>query len=94
MDIEIFSQMIRNNVFKFDEFYHLIKYTFEKCKQLGSAGRDKETDDKLKEIMDHMYGGSATFATVMPLYIKNINYCIDKMYEDLGNFSKMINNKK
>jgi hypothetical protein len=94
MDIEIFSQMIRNNVFKFDEFYHLIKYTFKKCKQLGSAGRDKETDEKLKEIIDHMYGGSATFATVMPLYIKNINYCIDKMYEDLGNFSKMINNKK
>ena len=93
MDIEIFDQMIRNEVFKYDDFYNLINYTFEKCKQLGSSGRDKETDAKLKEIMDHMYGGNATFATIMPLYIKNINTCIDKMYEDLGNFSEMINGK-
>jgi len=90
MDIEIFDQMIRHNAFKYDDFYNLIKYTFDKCKQLGAAGRDKETDEKLKEILDHMYSGNATFATIMPLYIKNINFCIDRMYEDLGNFSKMM----
>ena len=65
-----------------------------KCKQLGAAGRDKETDEKLKEILDHMQSGDATFATIVPLYIKNINFCVDRMYEDLENVSKMLNGAK
>jgi len=90
MDIEIFDQMIRHNVFKYDDFYNLIKYTFDKCKQLGASGRDEETDEKLREILDHMYSGNANFATIMPLYIKNINFCIDRMYEDLENLTKRL----
>lgn len=91
MDIEIFNQMIRHKVFNPSDLYNLIKYTFEKCKQLGSAGRDKVTDEKLKEIIDHMNSGNASFSSIVPLYITNINYCIDLMYEDLGYFSKVIN---
>ena len=96
MDIELFDQMIRNKAFNPTDFYNLIQYTFEKCKQLGAAGRDKDTDEKLKEIVDHMSSDKATFATIVPLYIKNINFCVDKMYEDLSNVSKILNegNKK
>lgn len=94
MDIELFDQMIRNKAFNPTDFYNLIKYTFEKCKQLGAAGRDKETDEKLKEILDHMQSGDATFATIVPLYIKNINFCVDRMYEDLENVSKILNGAK
>ncbi len=91
MDVELFDQMIRNKAFNPTDLYKLIHYTFDKCKQLGSAGRDKETDAKLKEITDHMQTGDATFASIVPLYIKNINYCIDKMYYDLEGVSKVLN---
>ena len=96
MDIELFDQMIRNKAFNPTDLYKLIHYTFDKCKQLGSAGRDKETDAKLKEITDHMQSEDATFATIVPLYIKNINYCIDKMYYDLSELSQVLhkNTKK
>ena len=56
---------------------------FEKCKQLGSPARDTETDAKLKEIVDFVDSGDATFATLVPLFIKNANECLDTIYEDI-----------
>ena len=61
---------------------------------MGEEGSDKETDEKMKEILDHMQSGDATFATIVPLYIKNINFCVDRMYEDLENVSKILNGAK
>ena len=60
MDCEFFYQLISNNVFSPENFYNLIRYVFEKCKQLGSPARDSETDVKLKEIVDRIPGGSLT----------------------------------
>ena len=61
---------------------------FEKCKQLGSPARDAETDAKLKEIVDFVDSGEATFATLVPLFIKNANECLDIIYEDIRNLLK------
>ena len=66
MDCEFFHQLISNNVFSPENFYNLIRYVFEKCKQLGSPARDSETDAKLKEIVDFVDSGEATFATLVP----------------------------
>mgnify|MGYP001328145191 FL=1 len=54
-----------------------------------SPGRDKETDEKLQELLDHFNSGNATFATMVPMFIKNANYCIDNIYLDIQNLSKM-----
>jgi len=35
MDCDFFKQLISHNVFSPDNFYALIRYVFEKCKQLG-----------------------------------------------------------
>ena len=86
MDVELFDQMIRNKAFNPTDLYKLVNYTFHKCKQLGSAGRDRETDEKRQEIMDLVESGNGTFENVVPLFIKNINYCIDMIYTDLRNF--------
>ena len=83
MDGDFFKQLISNNVFSPENFYTLIRYVFEKCKQLGSPARDTETDAKLKEIVDFVDSGEATFATLVPLFIKNANECLDKIYEDI-----------
>ena len=77
MDCDFFKQLISNNVFSPEDFYTLIRYVFEKCKQLGSPARDAETDAKLKEIVDFVDSGDATFATLVPMFIKNANECLD-----------------
>ena len=85
LDIELFNQMISNKAFDPKDLYNLICYTFDTCKKLGSPARDKETDLKKQEIIELANSDKGTFATVVPLFIKNINYCIDNIYEDLRN---------
>ena len=95
MDREIFYQLISNNVFNPEDFYNLMRYVFEKCKQLQSPARDVETDAKLKEIVDFVNSGEATFATLVPLFIKNANECLDAIYDDVQSLSdKFKKNKK
>ena len=94
MDCDFFKQLISHNVFSPDNFYGLIRYVFEKCKQLGSPARDAETDAKLKEIVDFVDSGDATFATLVPLFIKNANECLDTIYEDVQAVSEKFKNKK
>lgn len=88
MDCDFFKQLISNNVFSPEDFYTLIRYVFEKCKQLGSPARDAETDAKLKEIIDFVDSGDATFATLVPMFIKNANECLDTVYKDIKALSE------
>lgn len=92
MDPDFFHQLISNNVFEYKSFYALICFVFEQCKALGSPGRDKETSEKLQEILDHYNSGNASFATLVPMFIKNANECIDNIYLDIQNLQKKISN--
>ena len=94
IDCDFFKQLISNNVFSPEDFYTLIRYVFEKCKQLGSPARDAETDAKLKEIVDFVDSGDATFATLVPMFIKNANECLDTVYEDIKALSERFKNRK
>ena len=94
MDCDFFKQLISNNVFSPEDFYTLIRYVFEKCKQLGSPARDAETDAKLKEIIDFVDSGDATFATLVPMFIKNANECLDTVYEYIKALTERFKNRK
>ena len=94
MDCDFFKQLISHNVFSPENFYALIRYVFEKCKQLGSPARDAEVDTKLQEIVDFVDSGDATFATLVPLFIKNANECLDTIYEDVQALSEIFKKKK
>jgi hypothetical protein len=94
MDCELFHQMISHDAFNPEDFYNLIRYVFEKCKQLGSPARDSETDAKLQEIVDFVDSGEATFATLVPLFIKNANECLDVIYDDINALKERIKNKE
>jgi len=94
MDCDFFNQLISHNVFSPENFYATIRYVFEKCKQLGSPGRDAETDAKLQEIVVFVDSGEATFATLVPLFIKNANECLDTIYEDVQSLSERFKKKK
>lgn len=92
MDPQIFSQMIRNKAFNGNDLYNLVSYVFEKCKQLGSPGRDKDVDEKFNELIE-MMKNNAVFAEIVPVFIKNANDCIDWIYKDMSDFSKKISKK-
>ena len=94
MDCDFFKQLISHNVFSPENFYATIRYVFAKCKQLGSPGRDAETDAKLQEIVDFVDSGEATFTTLVPLFIKNANECLDTIYEDVKALSERFKKKK
>ena len=90
MDPDFFHQLISNNVFEPKSFYALICFVFEQIKVMCSPGRDEETSKKLQELLDHYNSGNATFATMVPMFIKNANYCIDNIYLDIQNLQKLI----
>ena len=67
-----------------------IKYVFSKCHQLQSPGRDKETNERLEDISELIISGNATFGSVVPLFIRNANYCLDLIYKDIENLSDVL----
>ena len=87
MDVDLFKQMISNKAFDPADLSNLVSYVFAKCKQLCSPARDEDTDAKLQEIVDHMATGKATFVTVVPMFIRNANHCIDTIYDDIQQLS-------
>jgi len=87
LDVELFDQMIKNNAFNGTDFYNLIMYIFDLCLKLGSPARDNETETKRNEILELMQN-NGTFSQIVPLFIKNANYCLDNIYLDFRNLKK------
>ena len=94
LDIELFSQMIRNNAFRGEDMYKLTSYTYEKLLELGSAARDKEEKKKRDEIFTLMQNKDATFGKIVGLYLKNTHICLDLLHLDLENLKNNLENIK
>ena len=90
MDIELFTQMLKENAFTGEHMYALVNYIFDACDKLQSPGRDENSALKRKELIDFMNGGECTFAKFVPLFIRNANECIDFIYQDLHEFLKQL----
>ena len=76
MDLELFDQMIRHGALNMEDFQ--------------SPGRDKETKERLEDISELIRSGNATFGSVVPLFIRNANYCLDLIYKDIENLSDVL----
>lgn len=87
MDVELFDQMLRNNAIGGVEFYNLVNFVFDRTLKLGSAARDNDVKSKRDEIFECMRTGGL-FCTLVPLFIKNANICVDWIHEDLKNVKK------
>ncbi len=88
LDEKLFDQMIRNDAFEGKDMWGLTEYVFAKILQLGSPARDKATRTKEKEVLEHLAQPSASFATAVPLFVRNANACIDWIYEDIEALKK------
>lgn len=89
-DVELFSQMIKNNAFKANDLYNLINYTFEKFLQLGSPARDKNVK-KMRDDLFSLMKDNATFGKIVSNYLKYTHMCLENFYEDMGKAPDILN---
>ena len=89
-DVELFSQMIKNNAFKANDLYNLINYTFEKFLQLGSPARDKDVK-KMRDDLFLLMKNNATFGKIVSNYLKYTHICLENFYEDMGKAPDILN---
>lgn len=91
LDVPLFKQMIENKAYSLDDFTKLCNYLFSLCLKLGSPMRDKYVKEKQNEVLEKIKMVCSTnttdintaFASVVPVYIKNINEIIDLINLDL-----------
>ena len=79
-DIDLFKQMIENDVFDSNSLLKLIDNTFYWVKFLGAPIRDQNADDAKKRVLE------ADPQKIVSTFIKEVNLCIDYIYEDIINF--------
>ena len=89
-DVELFSQMIKNNAFKANDLFNLINYTFEKFLQLGSPARDKNVK-KMRDDLFSLMKDNATFGKIVSNYLKYTHMCLENFYEDMGKAPDILN---
>jgi len=82
-DIPLFTQMVQNNAFDGQSMLGLVNTTFEWIKRLHCPVRDKEADEAKARVMQ-----CTTMDTVVPLFIDEVNKCMDYMDEDMAEFMK------
>ena len=85
LDVELFSQMIRNNAFNGKDMFNLVNYTYEKLLQLGSPARDKIYTTRKNEIIEYSTKSDASFGGIVGLYLKNTHQSIDELHSDIAN---------
>ena len=81
-DIELFQQMIENDVFDNNSLIKLINTAFYWVKFLGAPVRDKNVEESKNRVL------TSDPSKVISTFIKEINICIDYIDEDIINFIK------
>lgn len=82
-DIPLFTQMVENNAFDGQSMLGLVNSTFEWIKCLHCPARDKQADEAKARVIQ-----CTTMETVVPLFIEEVNKCMDYMDKDMAEFMK------
>jgi len=86
MDVDIFSQMIRNEVFKPKDMWELVTYVFGLIKEREAAARNKMTDQVLQKLYSDFTKEGATIATFVPQFLHQAHARINLINEDKAKF--------
>jgi hypothetical protein len=76
-DVELFSQMIRADVFSSESMVKLIENTFFWIKELGAPARDKEVDDAKKRVLQ------TPLNKIISVYLKETHECLCHYQQDM-----------
>ena len=81
-DIDLFRQMITNDVFDGESLYKLVNNSFEWVKKLQAPIRDEETQNAMNRVLTSEPPKSIS------VFLKEIHSCIDTLENDMNNFYK------
>jgi len=81
-DIQLFKQMIENDVFNMESLEKLVNTTFYWVEKLQAPQRDSETREAKQRVF------STQKDKMVSTFIKEVNKCIDTLDKDLNNFIK------
>lgn len=76
-DVELFSQMIRADVFSSESMMKLIENTYYWIKELGAPVRDKEVDDAKERILQ------SPLNRIISVYLKETHECLSHYHQDM-----------
>lgn len=86
-DIELFKQMIENDVFDFNSMLKLINNMFYWIETLQAPVRDESTREAKQRIL------SSEPNKIISTFLKEVHTCIDNIENDLRKFLEQQNNK-
>jgi len=81
-DIELFNQMIRNDVFDQESMIKMINNTFSWIKRLQAPVRDSETDESREIVF------KSDPKNIVSVYLREVYKCLNNLDEDMYNFLK------
>jgi hypothetical protein len=81
-DVELFRQMISNDVFDQDSMLKLINNTFSWIQKLQAPARDEETNNAKNRVL------SSEPSKIISTFLKEIHICIDNIETDIDSFYK------
>ena len=86
-DVELFKQMIENDVFDSNSFLKLLNTTYYWIETLQAPERDSFTKNSKQRILE------APSEKTVSTFIKEVNLCIDLLDKDFANFIKSLPEK-
>lgn len=84
-DIQLFRQMIENDVFNMESLEKLVNTTFYWIEKLQAPQRDSETKEAKQRVF------CSQKEKIVSTFIKEVNKCIDTLDKDLVNYINMTN---
>lgn len=83
MDPVLFKQQLENKVYTGEDFLNMVQYVYTWIKNLSSPARDKDIENSLNELLQHMNDGG-TFGKLVPEFILHVHRHLDDLETDLG----------
>lgn len=81
-DVDLFKQMIENDVFNQESMIKLVNNTFDWILKLGAPIRDKN----INEAKDRVF--NSVPEKIISTYLKEVHDCIEQIESDIINFQK------
>ena len=86
-DVELFNQMITNDVFDQESLLKLVNNTFSWIEKLQAPSRDETTNESKKKVLNSI---SADPTKIISNFLKETHTCIDTIEIDFENYMKKI----
>ncbi len=81
-DVDFFEQLLSHNVFDRNSLLGLVNTTYKWIKDLQTPARDSQTAESKQRVLN----AGTTMAEVVPIYIKEVNQCLDVLEKDFKEF--------